>query len=274
MLEARGLRPRKRHGQCFLADPALADAIVADAELRPDDVVVEIGPGAGGLTQPLLKSCAHVTAIELDRGLTELLRERLGADERLTLIEGDALARGEPGGLHPAIVEGLGRAAGGGGGHVVANLPYSVGTAIVARLLQLPAPPVSITAMLQREVVDRLRAETGVRAYGPLAVLTALHGGARVLRRVPRDVFLPRPDVESAVFRIVPRPEAVEGAAAASELARRGFQARRKRVRRTLRDVLSDDAFDACGVATDARPEHVPPAAWRDLAARAKDVAG
>ncbi len=284
LLAARGLRPSRRRGQNFLVDAALADAIVADADVGPTDHVLEIGPGAGALTQPLLAVAGHVTAIELDRGLAELLREALGEHPRLTLVEGDALADDGPGRLHAAIDDAI-RAARAGAFErvlVVANLPYSAGTAMVSRLLRRDDPPDSIVAMLQREVVDRLRAETGTKAYGPLAVIVRLRADVSVLRRVPRDVFFPRPDVESVVFRLALHGTdpggtgtvqtdggQTDGAAAraAVDLAERGFSQRRKRLARVLRGVVTPEQLAACGIDADARAERVSPDAWRQLAA-------
>lgn len=263
LLEARGLRLSRRLGQNFLVDAALADAIVTDAGVTPDDVVIEIGSGAGGLTQPLLDAGAHVLAIELDRGMAALLREHLGDEERLTLVEGDALDG--PDGLHPAIVEVLdgARAAGFARVLVVANLPYSCGTPILAALLRREQPPDAIVAMLQREVVDRLRAQPGGSDYGPLAVLGALRADVTVLRSVPRQVFLPQPAVDSTVFRVVPRPGSdVERACAAADLAAIAFRKRRKRLAKALKGVVGIQTIETAGLDPGERAERVPPEGW------------
>ena len=267
LLESRGLAPRKRDGQNFLVDAALADAVVADAGVAPGDVVVEVGPGAGALTQPLLAAGARVVAVEIDRGLAELLTDCLATDVdagRLRVVHGDVLGPGHT--LHGALVETLAGAEDRSRTHLVSNLPYSVGTLVIARTLRLAAPPSRITAMLQREVVDRLRASPGERAYGPLAVMTALHGGASLLRTVPRDVFVPRPDVASAVFAIEPRADAAGRAARAADLARVAFGGRRKRIARTLAGRLGAGAIRAAGVDPGARPGDVSPDRWAALA--------
>jgi 16S rRNA (adenine1518-N6/adenine1519-N6)-dimethyltransferase len=263
LLEARGLRLSKRLGQNFLVDVALADAIVADAELTDRDLVIEIGPGAGGLTQPLLATGAHVLALELDRGMVALLDEHLGDEERLTLVEGDALDG--PEGLHPAVLDVLDGARDHGFERVlvVANLPYSAGTPVLARLLRRPTSPDAIVAMLQREVVDRLRAQVGGRDYGPLAVLGALRADVTVLRSVPRDVFLPKPSVDSTVFRVTPRPGSdVAVACAAADLATVAFRKRRKKLAKSLRDVASIQTIQAAGLDPNTRAERVPPEGW------------
>ena len=262
LLEARGLRLNKRLGQSFLVDTALADAIVADAGVTSDDLVVEIGAGAGGLTQPLLATGAHVLAVEIDRGMAALLREHLGDEERLTIVEGEAL-RGD--GLHPAVERALDEAHGVGFARVlvVANLPYSCGTPVLTRLLLRERAPDEIVVMLQTEVVNRLRAQPGTPDYGPLAVLGALRAGVRVLRRVPRDVFLPKPAVESTVFRVTPLDgTSVQRARAAMDLASVAFRKRRKRLSKALRGVAAVQTMEAVGLDPRARPERVSPEGW------------
>jgi 16S rRNA (adenine1518-N6/adenine1519-N6)-dimethyltransferase len=266
LLESRGLRLSKRYGQSFLVDPQLADAIVADAGVTRDDHVVEIGPGAGGLTQPLAARAARVTAVEVDSGLVALLSECLGGNASLRIVHGDCLEDG----IHPAIREALAAArAEGRRALVVANLPYSVGTEALARLIDLEPPPDAVVAMLQEEVCDRLRAECGTRDYGPLAVLAATTGRVETLRRVPPSVFFPRPTVESVVFRWTPdaacRVEPVLRRRA-NELAGTAFRQRRKSVGGTLRGAVKDGALAAAGIDPSARPETIPPDAWVRLA--------
>jgi 16S rRNA (adenine1518-N6/adenine1519-N6)-dimethyltransferase len=268
LLDERGLRPSRRRGQCFLVDAALADAIVADAGVGPRDWVIEIGPGAGGLTQPLLDAAARVTAIEIDRGLAALLRDGLGEHAGLLLVEGDVLADG-PGRLHPAVSGAIVAVRASDAYDrvlVVANLPYSCGTPALVRLLRLPDPPDDIVAMLQQELVDRMLAAPGSREYGPLAVLCALRGSVERLRDVPPDVFYPRPSVQSAVFRLTPLREWPAHAERAVELASRAFQQRRKRVARALRGVVAHEALEAAGIDPDLRPERIAPEEWVRLA--------
>jgi 16S rRNA (adenine1518-N6/adenine1519-N6)-dimethyltransferase len=266
LLESRGLRLSKRYGQSFLVDPQLADAIVADAGVTARDHVVEIGPGAGGLTQPLVAAAARVTVIEIDAGLVELLRERLGGVAALRIVHGDCLE----GGLHPAILDAFAQARREGRrALVVANLPYSVGTEALARLMDLEPPPDAVVAMLQAEVCDRLRATPGSRDYGPLAVFAATSGRVETLRRVPPAVFFPRPTVESVVFRWTPDPSRrVEPVARrrANDLAGTAFRQRRKSVGGTLRGVVGDGALAAAGIDPSSRPETIAPEAWVRLA--------
>lgn len=275
LLDARGLRLRRRDGQNFLVEPALADAIVSDAGVTRGDHVVEIGPGAGALTQPLLARAGRVTAVEIDRGLADLLRERLGADLRFRLVHGDCLDRET--GLHPEIVRAIASARGEGFERalVVANLPYSVGTEALVRLLELDVPPDAVTAMLQREVTERLTARTGTDAYGPLAILAALRADVRTLRRVPPGAFHPRPEVESVVFRLVPRPLGAGPRARADRavaLARRAFQRRRKTLANALSGVADAATLRRAGLDPSARPETVAPEAWLALASEVPGI--
>ena len=266
LLESRGLRLSKRLGQSFLVDPQLADAIVADAGVRADDHVVEIGPGAGALTQPLLSAAARVTSVEIDAGLFALLSDHLGGDARLALVHGDCLEVG----LHPAIRDAFAAARHDGRrAIVVANLPYSVGTEALARLVDLEPPPDAVVAMLQAEVFERLRAAPGTDDYGPLAVLAATSGRVESLRRVPPEVFFPRPTVESVVFRWTPDAERRVDATTrrrAVELASIAFRQRRKTVGGTLRGVVPADALRDAGIDASSRPERVAPDAWVRLA--------
>lgn len=266
LLESRGLRLSKRYGQSFLVDPQLADAIVADAGVTAQDHVVEIGPGAGGLTQPLLAAAGRVTAVEIDNGLAALLTESLGGNAAFRIVHGDCLEDG----LHPAIREAFGAARREGRrALVVANLPYSVGTEALARLIDLEPPPDAIVAMLQEEVCDRLRAAPGSDDYGPLAVLAATTGRVEILRRVRPDVFFPRPSVDSVVFRWTPDPECrVEATLRrrANEIAGVAFRQRRKTVGKSLRGVVPDTALVAAGIDPASRPERVAPVGWVALA--------
>ncbi len=266
LLAARGLRATRRLGQNFLVDPALADALVDDAGVTQGDLVVEVGPGAGGLTQPLLARAGHVVAVEIDSGLHALLAEHLGDDPRLSLVHADALDG--PDGLAPAITSALDdpEARGCRRALVVANLPYSCGTPLVAALLRRTPAPARIVAMLQSEVVARMCAAPGSADYGPLAVLATLRAEVAVVRRVPPHVFLPRPEVESSVFRVVPRPGDARAAAAASDLAARAFRMRRKRLLRALDGAADAAALAAAGIDATLRPEDVPPEAWLRLA--------
>lgn len=268
LLDARGLRLRRRHGQNFLVEPTLAERIVDDAAVTRRDHVVEIGPGAGALTQPLLARAGRVTAVEIDRGLAELLAERLGDRPGFRLVHGDCLDG--PGGLHPSIGEALDGARSGEFERtvVVANLPYSIGTEVLVRLLGAAPPPASVTVMLQSEVLARIVARPDTDDYGPLAILASLSADVKTLRRVPPTAFLPRPAVESVVFRVTPRPASPEDRLAASRavaLARIAFTKRRKTLANALAGAVPSEAYARAAIDPAARPETVAPDGWLRL---------
>jgi len=187
-------RARKRFGQHFLVDEGVVARTVRAARIQPGDRVVEIGPGHGILTRTLLDTGAALTAVELDRDLIGTLRERFPT---LHLVEADALTVDWPA-LCP-----------GSGWKVVANLPYNVGTHVTMALLREPATFTSVTVMLQKEVVDRLCARPGTRAYGALTVEARARAIPAVQLHVGPEKFRPRPKVDSAVVRfdLLPAPD-------------------------------------------------------------------
>lgn len=221
---------RKALGQNFLIDEAIAHETVVAAGIHGGDSVLEIGPGHGVLTRPLLATGAQVFAVEIDERLAGALAEN--APPELTVERADFLRfdlQRLPAG--PLLV--------------VANLPYSTGTAILERLLTRPERFPRIVVMLQKEVADRVAAEPGSRSYGSLSVLTALWAEASVVLDVPPSCFRPRPKVDSAVVRLdvseSPRV-AVEDVDAFRRVVRAAFGQKRKMLRNTLRAAFGDDA--------------------------------
>lgn len=232
-LAARGLHPRRRLGQCFLADPGIRARIVEAVGLAPDDLVVEIGPGTGALTGALLARARWVLAVEIDAGLCQLLRERFADRPWFELRCADALRFDFRGAL--AVAPPPPRPA-----RLVGNLPYGVATPLLLRLLQAPDLFADLTVMVQREVAERLTARPGTRAYGALTVACRYRAAVRTLFRVSPEAFTPRPAVESAVVRLQPRAEPAPRAADERLLFRvvRGaFAQRRKTVRNALLGV-------------------------------------
>ncbi len=262
LLEVHGLRPNPRFGQNFLVDPALLATIPRDAGVESGERVLEVGPGAGALTEQLLAAGAQVLAVELDHGLAGLLRDRFAeplADGRLRLIEADVLAREER--FQPDVeswwMEGPPP-------RLVANLPYSISGPFLGRL---PGrPQLGSTLLLQREVA--VKAAGGDAGWSPLAVRLALGFEARVGRKLPAEVFWPRPQVDSAFLHLKPRagaPTQEEDRALFAAL-RVGFQQRRKRVLPLLRraEPRWAEALSALGVAENSRAEQLPPKLWQD----------
>jgi 16S rRNA (adenine1518-N6/adenine1519-N6)-dimethyltransferase len=269
LIERHGLRRSRALGQHFLADPNTARRIVRLAGVEPGDAVFEVGPGIGSLTVALAEAGASVTALELDRHVLPVLTEVVGgADVRV--VHGDALTE-DLGALLPPRP---------GGWKLVANLPYNVATPIVARVLDDVPAVRSLLVMVQREVGERLAAVPGGREYGAISVKVAYHGAAAIVGAVPRTVFVPEPNVDSVLVRIVRHtepPVVVPSPGALFTLVRTGFAQRRKMLRRALRPLLGERAvavLEAAGVDPRARAEALDLEAWAAVARAAAGEPG
>ncbi len=247
-----------RLGQNFLADPNLLDAILRDAELGEADVVLEVGAGEGVLTERLAAVAAHVHAVELDRGLEAALAP-IAARANVELHWGDAMKL-DLAALEPAPTA------------MVANLPYSIATPLLLRTIgELPSLR-RWTAMVQREIADRLRAAHGSRTYGSPSVLVQLACEVRLLRTVDPAVFRPRPRVESAILGL--RRTGPGADAPTRELVRAAFAHRRKSLARSLEHVRPGSlgaaraALRELGLPEDARAEQLSPEQFAALAER------
>jgi 16S rRNA (adenine1518-N6/adenine1519-N6)-dimethyltransferase len=195
LLRRRGLHPKRFWGQNFLLDRNLLGKVVDAAELLPDEGVLEIGPGLGALTRALAERVRRVLAVEIDPGLYAALVEETVADlEQVRILQADFLELD----LNQVIPEELGP-----GRHpVVANIPYSITSPVVIRLLEHPALFNRVVVMVQQEVADRMAARPGTSEYGSLTLFVHLHAEARKVAAVPRQAFLPAPDVDSAIVRL------------------------------------------------------------------------
>ncbi len=251
LLTSRGLAPRRDLGQNFVADPNTVRRIAHLAAVGPGDRVVEIGAGLGSLTLALAETGASVTAVEVDRGLAAVLRDVVAGIANVTVVEADAMK------LDWADL--LGDA---DGWVLVANLPYNVATPLVCDLLDGVPMIERMLVMVQREVGERLVAGPGSRAYGAVSVKVAYWAAARLAGFVPAAVFMPAPNVESALVEIVRRPPPDVAPDALFALVRTAFGQRRKMLRRSLADVADAAAFAAAGVAETARPEELGLAEW------------
>jgi 16S rRNA (adenine1518-N6/adenine1519-N6)-dimethyltransferase len=255
LLEAHGLAPSRALGQNFVVDPNTVRRIARLAGVGPGDRVVEIGAGLGSLTLALADTGAAVTAVEVDRHLVPVLREVVeGRDVRV--VEGDALELDWDDALGDA-----------GSWTLVANLPYNVATPLVLDLLDGVPAIGRMLVMVQREVGERLAAGVGDAAYGIPSVKVAYWATARVVGKVPADVFLPRPRVESALVEITRRDAPASGADPARlfALVRAGFGQRRKMLRRSLSGLVSPEAFAAAGVRPEDRAEQLGVEDWGRL---------
>ncbi|MGH6649555.1 MAG: 16S rRNA (adenine(1518)-N(6)/adenine(1519)-N(6))-dimethyltransferase RsmA [Sphingopyxis sp.] len=258
-VRAHGLQASKALGQNFLFDEQLLDRIAALPGDLDGATVFEVGPGPGGLTRALLRAGAKVIAVERDDRCLPLLGELGDAfDGALTVIADDAMAIDAD-------------ALAGRPYHIVANLPYNVGTALFTRWLE-PAewPPtwLSLTLMFQQEVAERIVAKVDTSAYGRLAVLAQWRSTPRIAMKVHRSAFTPPPKVMSAIVHVVPaeQPEGVKPAIL-SRLTAQGFGQRRKMLRQSLKGMAGAiEALEACGIKATRRAETVTVAEWVELA--------
>lgn len=232
--------PRKRFGQHFLNDGGIIDAIVDAIAPKPDQTVVEIGPGLGALTQPLVERLGHLIVVELDRDLAARLRSR----SDLTVIESDVLNVDftELADVAAAIAKvGVATAA---PLRVVGNLPYNISTPILFHLLTHVARVQDQHFMLQKEVVDRMVAMPATAAYGRLSVMLQWRYAMENILHVPPESFTPPPRVDSAVVRMVPRADApAVDLPLLSQMVQVAFSQRRKLMRHTLGRWLTDRGF-------------------------------
>jgi 16S rRNA (adenine1518-N6/adenine1519-N6)-dimethyltransferase len=237
--------PRKRFGQHFLHDPRIIARIVAAVDPQPHDAIVEIGPGLGALTAPLLARVARLHVVELDRDLAEQLRTA-HPPERLAVHAGDALEFDF--GSLPAPLR------------VVGNLPYNISTPLLFRLAAFAPRLRDLHVMLQREVVDRMVATPSTPDYGRLSVMLQYRFEIARLFGVGPGAFRPPPQVESAVVRLAPRPASALGARDADVLARvvtTAFTKRRKTLRNALEGVADESALRELSIDPRLRPENL-----------------
>ncbi len=251
-----GHTPRKRFGQNFLADPHYIRAIVDAIGPVRDDLMVEIGPGLGALTEPLLTRLDHLHVVEIDRDLIARLKDRF-SPERLTVHEGDALKFD-----FGALGDGL---------RVVGNLPYNISSPLLFHLAESAAHIRDMHFMLQKEVVDRMAAAPGSEAYGRLSVMLQYRFFVDRLFIVPPGAFRPAPKVDSAIVRLVPHatlPHPARDEALFARLVTAAFGQRRKTLRNTLKTFLSSGDWAAVGIDPGLRAEELDVGAFVRLADR------
>ncbi len=237
---------RKRFGQNFLVDSGIISAIVSAINPQRSDAVVEIGPGLGAITEPLLQRVDHLHVVEIDRDLIARLKKQ-HSPERMTIHEGDALA------FDFAII--------GQRLRLVGNLPYNISTPLLFHLADYAENVYDMHFMLQKEVVERMVAEPGDADFGRLSVMLQYRFWMEWLIDVPPESFDPAPKVDSAVVRLIPKPLSDLRAKSLDKLGKvvlQAFSQRRKMLRNTLKGTLDDTGFAALGIDPTRRAEDIP----------------
>ncbi len=280
LLDEAGLRPTKRFGQHFLIDGNLMRKLVASAEIRPGDVVLEVGCGTGSLTKELAALAGKVIAVEIDKGLAAVARNMLAECDNVVLIHGDVLEGKHD--VDPEVLRLLrdSRRESGGRCLLVANLPYQIASPLVIDLLINDLELCRLCFTVQKEVGDKLLAGPGDKDYGPLSIIVQALTEISRIAAVPPQAFWPRPAVNSLMLRLDPSLErrgAIRHVGLFARLVRESFLHRRKTLAHNLasacghdvaRKVLADIGLDPRD-----RPEQIAPPQWVGLANRVIEVA-
>lgn len=247
--------PRKRFGQNFLQNQHVIDDILRAINPQAEDNILEIGPGLGALTQPLLRKVNQLTAVEIDTDLQHYLSELPIAKGKLRLIGADALTID-----YSEFGQNL---------RVVGNLPYNISTPILIRLLKFIPYIEDMYFMLQKEVVDRMAAGPGTKAYGRLSVMLQYHCEVEHLFDVPPEAFDPQPKVDSAIVRLIPYRNSPFEAVPVEDLERlvaTAFGMRRKTLTNNLKGVVSLAQLNDLGIEGGKRPEQISVSEYVQLA--------
>ncbi|HUS25548.1 MAG TPA: 16S rRNA (adenine(1518)-N(6)/adenine(1519)-N(6))-dimethyltransferase RsmA [Candidatus Binatia bacterium] len=252
--------PKKRFGQHFLHDPGVIARIVRILAPRPGQPLVEIGPGLGALTVPVLEAAGALRAVELDRDVIPRLQQRCAGKGALDVLQADALKVD-----FRALAAGTKL-------RLFGNLPYNISTPLLFHLLDHSGAIEDMHFMLQKEVVDRMTAAPGSPDYGRLTVMLGARAQAEALFTVGAGAFSPPPKVESAMVRLRPRPAsyAIPDFARFEEVVRRAFGQRRKTLANALKGVLDPESIRRAGVDPGVRAEELAPEQFAALAALSK----
>lgn len=259
-------RPRRRFGQHFLRDPSVLERMVAAIAPRPGETLVEIGPGPGSLTRLLLERVGRLHAVELDRDLIEPLRRACSGVGELHVHQADALATDFL--AFRTADEPL---------RLVGNLPYNISTPLLFHLGGYGNAVHDMHFLLQREVVARMAAAPGTRAYGRLSVMIQYRYRVEPLFDVAPQAFHPAPKVTSSFVRLLPHetpPVAVRDVDALARLVTRAFSARRKTLRNALKGLLDESAITTAGIDPRRRPDTLSLAEFARLAEAVPDGDG
>ena len=257
-LEGAGLRAKRALGQNFVVDANTVRKIARLANIDNHGHVLEIGAGLGSLTLALAETGAQVTAVEVDDQLIPLLHENVDPIDNISVVHADAMKLN----WNELLV-------GGDQWALVANLPYNVATPLVADVLDFVPQVQRMLVMVQKEVGERFCASPSTEAYGALSVKVAFHATARIAGIVPPTVFLPKPNVDSALVEIVRHKEPIDAHINQKELfslVRMGFAKRRKMLRGSLAGRVSPEQFEEADIAPTARAEELSVHDWMRLA--------
>lgn len=258
-----GHRARKRFGQNFLISESVINGIIRSVNVSPDDYLIEIGPGLGALTEPFSKSGAHLTAIELDRDLAELISGRFKENPKFQLLCQDALK------VDFSDIYGPEKKL-----RVVGNLPYNISTPLIFHLLRFSDQVTDMHFMLQKEVVERMAAAPSTSDYGRLSVMVQYQCDVESMLQVPPGSFDPPPKVHSAVVRLTPRvfSEQATSVGWLDKIVRSAFNNRRKTLRNTLRNELTAEQIETQNIDSGLRPENLSVADYVKLANYAHEL--
>ena len=260
---------QKKFGQNFLKDTHVLDKIVSAAQITKEDVVLEIGPGIGTLTQYLAYQAKEVIAVEIDKALIPILQDTLSAYDNVTVLNEDI--------LKVDINKLVNEKNGGKPIKVVANLPYYITTPIIMGLFESHVPVASITVMVQKEVADRMQVGPGTKDYGALSLAVQYYAEPYIVANVPPNCFMPRPKIGSAVIRLTRHeqpPVEVKDEKLMFRLIRASFNQRRKTLANGLKNDTSlpytkevvEEAIAACGLPATVRGEALTLAEFAELA--------
>lgn len=263
-LEVAGLRAKRALGQNFVVDANTVRKIAALANVTAHDHVIEIGAGLGSLTLALAETGAHITAVEVDDALLPLLIANVAHLPNVTVVHGDAMKLNWETVLSHADEWSL-----------VANLPYNVATPLVADILDFVPKVKKMLVMVQKEVGERFCATPSTEAYGALSVKVDFYATARIVGIVPPTVFLPRPNVDSALVEIIRRSSPVDSTVNTKELfalVKMGFAKRRKMLRGALAGAVQPEHFEAAHIAPTSRAEELTVQQWIALLRTQKEL--
>lgn len=261
LLAGANTEPRHRFGQNFMIDQNLVRLIAEAGELSSADLCIEVGPGTGTLTEELLTQAGRLIAVEIDRNLAGLLRERFANRDGFQLIEGDALANKHQ--INVELATAIGNAiASGFKPKLVANLPYNIASPLVIELLILGVELLAFT--VQKEVGDRLRAVADSDDYGPLSVMAQLLSRVEMLRTLPPQAFWPAPKIDSALIRMHRADRLGAGVRSFETFLHKVFSFRRKTLRKAISQAGYDSTAVLAGTGFDGqlRPEVFSPEQW------------